>query len=213
MNIKRTTQFSLILIGLSAVLLLAVGSNDPACAADEELEQHLELIQGSGKSSTGDRQIALPEVGKATQHNLVLVTASFTDDALATEAGLDSEALRKTVKSSLSRPDNRFLAARQPVNFFLQHYWVDTRITLGKSKDAQEYFYHVSCSLLKLSPGETTPRRNRYVLLEQKLQKTIAVAAAPALPQAVKAQVAELAKQLTTLAQKTTNNVQTKPAL
>jgi hypothetical protein len=210
---KKNMPFALALTGLSAALLLAVGSHFPAWAADEELEQHLELIQGSGKASTGDRQIALPEVGNATRHNVVLVTASFTDDALAAEAGLDSEAMRKTIKSSLSHPDNRFLAARQPVNFFLQHYWVDTRITLGKSKDGQEYFYHVSCSLLKLSPGETTPRRNRYVLLEQKLQKTIAVAAAPALPQAVNAQVAELAKQLATLAQKTTNDAQTKPAL
>jgi len=210
---KKKMPFALILTGLSAILLIAIGSHFPAGAADEELEQHLELIQGSGKADAEVKQAQMPEVGKATQHKFVLVTASFTEDALAAEAGLDSEALRKTITSSLSYPDNRFLAARQPVNFFLQHYWVDTRITLGKPKDAQEYFYHVSCSLLKLSPGETTPRRNRYVLLEQKLQKTIAVAAAPALPQAVSAQVAELAKQLTTLAQKTTNDAQTKPTL
>jgi len=209
---KTEAPLALILAGLpTAVLLLVAGSPIPASAAIEELERHQDHIQGSGRDSVGDRQVALPDVGKPVSHNFVLVTASFTDDTLVEEAGLAALAVQKIVKTSLAHPDNRFLAAREPVNFYLDHFWVDTRISLGKSKNPEEYSYHITCSLLRLSPGETTPRRNRYVVLGQESQKAIAVAETTALPDAVNAQVAELAGQLTDLILRETNEDRKKP--
>ena len=110
-----------------------------------------------------------------------------------------SEMLRKTVKISLASPDNRFLAAKEPVNFFLRHYWVDIKITLGKTKISGEYLYHVTCNLLELSPEKTTPRKNRYLMLEKKLQQNIIRTDRSSLQDAIKAQVSKLTGQFTSV--------------
>ncbi|MFH1613491.1 MAG: Ada metal-binding domain-containing protein [Planctomycetota bacterium] len=141
-------------------------------------------------------KIPMPSPVPIPKTQLILVTAEFTDNQLAKEAGLDTESLRKTLKEKLTAPQNRFLAARQPVNIPQQHYRLDAKIALGKTTNPEKYFYHVTLNLLALAPSESTPRQNRYVIIEQKIQKNIADADRISLQDAVTKVIAELADQL-----------------
>jgi len=62
-----------------------------SAATDAELEQHLNLIMGSGTASRDSEKSVMPIAEVSTKDNYILITTSFTDNTMAKEANLDQD--------------------------------------------------------------------------------------------------------------------------
>ncbi|MAE66465.1 MAG: hypothetical protein CMJ18_19525 [Phycisphaeraceae bacterium] len=172
------------------LMLITVANGE----APPELDQHTELIMKSGAAAgaaKAEGQLAV----KAPAGRLVLVTIEFTDEEQAKGVGLDRSSLRRAAKQSLQSPKSSILRAREPVNLPVRHWWVQGTVALGGSDEDRRH-YHVTLDLLHLSSSASTPKQNRYVLIERHLQKQIAVADRAGLQTAIGREIGTLAREL-----------------